>query len=138
MYEHCLYFNTTSLARDLERKWSDAFRPFSVTPAQGFMLRVILHKKAVTATELALSLNISKATCSRTLGGLIKLGYVEKTQADEDGRSYEIRPTQSAKKIQDTLNGASRDMTRKIIQIIGEQNFDTTVASIRAIGESIK
>jgi DNA-binding MarR family transcriptional regulator len=138
MFEHCLYFNTTSLARQLEREWTLAFKPFGLTPPQAFMLRVILDKQSITGTDLAKELNITKATCSRSIDGLIKLGYVIKVQAGEDGRSYEIHPTSKAVKIRDGVNQASGEVTKRIKKIIGNDKFETTVLSLRDIGSSIK
>ena len=43
MFDHCLYFNTTALARVLERQWAEAFKPFDLTPPQAFLLRAVLE-----------------------------------------------------------------------------------------------
>ena len=138
MFEHCLYFNTTSLARQLERVWTSAFKPFGLTPSQAFMLRVILEKQAITSTDLAKELNIAKATCSRSIDGLIELGFVNRSQASEDGRSHELHPSPKAVKIRDQVNQASGEVTKKIKKIIGNDKFEATVMSLRDIGSSIK
>lgn len=138
MFEHCLYFNTTSLARQLEREWSRAFKPFGLTPSQAFMLRVILDKRSIAGTDLASELNITKATCSRTLDGLIELGYVKKIQANNDGRIFELHPTSKSQSIWNDLNQASGEVTKKIKRIIGSDQFDTTVMSLRGISSSIR
>jgi DNA-binding MarR family transcriptional regulator len=138
MFEHCLYFNTTSLARQLEREWSRAFKSFGLTPSQAFMLRVILDKQSITGTDLATELNITKATCSRTSDGLIKLGFVKWVPADKDGRSYELLPTAKAKSIRDELTQASGEVTKKIKKIIGGEEFETTVMRLRRINSSIR
>ena len=44
MFDHCLYFNTTALARVVEREWAAAFKPFGLTPPQGFLLRLVLAR----------------------------------------------------------------------------------------------
>ena len=43
MFDHCLYFNTTALARLLEKEWTAAFAGFDLTPPQAFLLRFPLH-----------------------------------------------------------------------------------------------
>jgi DNA-binding MarR family transcriptional regulator len=138
MFEHCLYFNTTSLARHLEREWTKAFQPFGLTPPQAFMLRVILAKAPITHTDLAAELNISKATGSRTVEGLERLGFVKRAPAGEDGRSSVLSPTPSARAIGDALNQASGDMTRRIKRAIGAETFDGVVASLRGIGATLR
>lgn len=138
MFEHCLYFNTTSLARQLEREWSRAFKPLGLTPPQAFMLRAILDRNAITGTDLAAELNITKATCSRTLDGLIELGCVKRVQAGKDGRSHELHPTAKSRAMQDDLNQASGEVTRKIKRIIGSDTFEAAVKSLRGISSSIR
>lgn len=138
MFEQCLYFNTTSLARQLEREWTRAFKPYGLTPSQAFMLRVILSKGVIISTDLSLELNISKATCSRTVEGLITLGFVTKIQGDTDGRSHELHPTPKANNISVEINKASSEVTKKIKRIIGSKEFETTVKNLREISSSIK
>ncbi|TAN51046.1 MAG: MarR family transcriptional regulator [Rhodospirillales bacterium] len=138
MFEHCLYFNTSSLARQLEREWTKAFKPFGLTPAQAFMLRVVLEKAPISLTALADELNITKATCSRTADGIEKAGYVLRFQADQDGRSQELVPTQSAKQIKDRLNQAGGEVTKKIKRSIGNGEFENTVAKLRWISSALR
>jgi DNA-binding MarR family transcriptional regulator len=138
MFEQCLYFNTTSLARRLEREWTNAFKPFGLTPSQAFMLRVVLAKGSITSTDISFELNISKATCSRTVDGLVGLGFVERMQVDKDARSHELVPTQQAKTIHAALNQASGDVTKRLKQIIGREEFETTVRNLRGISSSIR
>jgi DNA-binding MarR family transcriptional regulator len=138
MFEQCLYFNTTSLARQLEREWTRAFKLFGLTPSQAFMLRVVLEKGSITITDLSLELNISKATCSRTVDGLVGHGFIKRTQTDKDGRSHELLPTEQAMKIHAALNQASGDVTKRIKQMIGSDEFETTVINLRRIGSSIR
>ena len=138
MFEHCLYFNTTSLARDLEREWSRAFKPFGLTPPQAFMLRFILDKQAITTTDLSAGLNIAKATCSRTVDGLIGLGLIKRAPAPKDARSHELQPTTKAQDMREGINQASAEVTRRIKKIIGSEEFETTVKTLRSISTAIR
>lgn len=138
MFEHCLYFNTTSLARQLEREWSSAFKAFDLTPPQAFMLRIILEKEPISYSDLANAMNITKATCSRTVKGLIAFDLIKRTQTDSDGRSFVLVSTAKAESIRHPLNQASAEVTKKIKRIIGQEQFDLTVASLKAITASIE
>ena len=137
MFEHCLYFNTTSLARKLEREWSLAFKPFSLTPPQAFMLRVILQKPASLQSELANEMNISRSTATRTLDGLQKLGYTKRSSSEKDGRESEIHPTAKALKIKDDLNLASGEVTKKFKKLLGNDVFERVVGEVRTVSEVI-
>ena len=137
MFEHCLYFNTTSLARKLEREWTVAFKPYSLTPPQAFMLRVILQKPASLQSELADEMNISRSTATRTLDGLQKLGYTKRSTSAKDGREAEIHPTAKALKIKDDLNLASGEVTKKFKKLLGNDVFERVVGEVRTVSEVI-
>jgi len=137
MFEQCLYFNTTSLARKLEREWTVAFKPYSLTPPQAFMLRVILQKPDSLQSELATEMNISRSTATRTLDGLQKLGYVKRSTSNKDGRESEIHPTAKAIKIKDELNEASVDISKKFKKLLGNDVFERVVGDVRAVSEVV-
>ena len=137
MFEHCLYFNTTSLARKLEREWTKAFKPFNLTPPQAFMLRIVLERKSVLHNALASELNISRSTATRTLDGLQKLGYIIKSHSTNDGREQIIEPTYDALMIKDAINEASGNVTKEIKLVIGNDTFEKTVGGIKNVISSI-
>lgn len=133
MFDRCLYFNTTALARVLEREWTRAFKPFGLTPSQAFMLRVVLERPALLQSELAKELAIARPTATRTLDGLQKLQLVERRNTATDGREYAIHPTPAALAIRDGLNAASAAVTRRLKKELGAPCFDDTVANVKQI-----
>jgi DNA-binding MarR family transcriptional regulator len=133
MFDQCLYFNTTALARLLEREWTKAFKPFGLTPSQAFMLRVVLDKPALLHNELAKELSISRPTATRTLDGLQKLELVERRTTGSDGREYAIYPTAAAQALKDGLNSASATVTRRLKKELGQEEFDQAVSRMRTI-----
>jgi DNA-binding MarR family transcriptional regulator len=138
VFEQCLYFNTTALARTLERRWTRAFAPFGLTPAQAFMLRVVLEKPGLLQRELATELTIARATATRTLDGLQKLGLVERQDTERDGREQAIHPTPAATKIGDRVNAASREVTRRLKRELGAARFDEVVSGLRGIRSALE
>ncbi|HKX32502.1 MAG TPA: MarR family transcriptional regulator [Blastocatellia bacterium] len=133
MFDHCLYFNTTALARLAERLWTEAFRRFDLTPSQAFMLRLILNRPGLLQWEIAEALKISPPTTTRLLNALKTKRLVERHASPTDGRETKIYPTRAAKEIQASLNAASGEVTRTIKQTIGEEVFDEVVSKLRNI-----
>lgn len=133
MFEQCLYFNTTSLARKLEREWTLAFKPFGLTPPQAFMLRVILEKPQSYQNALAKEMNITKPTASRGLDGLEKLGLIERRPSPDDAREIEVHPTRKAKAMKDGLNAASGEVTKKFKKLLGSDEFLDVVGKLSGI-----
>ncbi len=138
MFEQCLYFNTTSLARQLEREWTGAFKPFGLTPSQAFMLRVVLDKAPLLQSELAREMNISRPTATRALDGLEKLGLIKRLASEKDGREQEIHPTKKAVELKDAINAASGAVTKRLKKTLGTGHFEDVVGQLRGISSALK
>jgi DNA-binding MarR family transcriptional regulator len=138
MFDHCLYFNTTALARQLEREWTAAFEPYDLTPPQAFMLRAVLDKPGLAQRELAASLVISRPTATRALDGLSAKGLIERRASDQDGREYFIFATPGAAGIHVALNEASGRVTRRLKRLLGESTFVETVGQVRSVRLALK
>ena len=138
MFEQCLYFNTTSLARQLDREWSAAFKPFGLTPSQAFILRVVLEKPDSFQNQWAQEMNITKPTASRVLDGLERLGLIDRRQSDSDGREIQIVPTRKAKRMKEGIHGASAEVTKRFKKSMGANEFDDVVSKLRGISASLK
>lgn len=137
MFDHCLYFNTTALARLLEREWSAAFAGFELTPPQGFMLRLVLDQPGLSQRELADAMTIARPTATRVLDGLEARKLVRRRAGEADGREQRIHPTPEAEAIRDALNAASGNVTRRLKQLLGPSVFEQTVGKIRGVRAAI-
>ena len=131
MFDQCLYFNTTALARVLEREWTKAFKPFGLTPSQGFMLRLVLDQPGLLQGELARQMVIQRPTATRALDGLQKLGLVERHGTANDARELAIFPTSQARAMQQPLNAASGEVTRRLKKELGLDEFSNVVAKVK-------
>jgi DNA-binding MarR family transcriptional regulator len=138
MFDHCIYFNTTALARMLEREWAKAFAPLGLTPPQAFMLRVILEKPGLLQREIADELTITRPTATRALDGLQEKGLIRRETTERDGREYAIKPTADAVAIKEQINAASGEVTRRLKKKLGAAEFDETVARLRGIRSAFK
>ncbi|MFT4193519.1 MarR family winged helix-turn-helix transcriptional regulator [Ottowia sp.] len=137
MFDHCLYFNTSALARRLEREWAEAFRPFGLAPPQGFVLRAVLQRPGILPSELADELAISRPTATRALDGLAAKGLVTRQAAEQDTRQVAVYPTADALAIGAALNEASGKVTRRLKKMLGEPVFDTLVKDVRGVRSAL-
>jgi DNA-binding MarR family transcriptional regulator len=137
MFDHCLYFNTTALARVLEREWSKAFKPFGLTPSQAFMLRAVLKKPGMLQSELAKELAISRSTATRTLDGLQQLGLLLRLATGNDGRESAIQATAAGIALQEQLDVASGEVTKRLKKELGLAHFDETVTKVKQVRSTI-
>jgi len=137
MFDHCLYFNTTALARRLERIWTDAFVPFDLTPPQGFLLRAVLRKPGLLQGQLADTMAIARPTATRALDGLVAKGLVERRPSPADGREVEVHPTAAGIAMRVALDDASGAVTAMIKTVIGDASFGEVVDGIRGVRSAL-
>lgn len=137
MFDHCLYFNTTALARQLEREWALAFKPFDLSPPQAFLLRAILDHPGLAQRVLADALVISRPTATRALDGLEGKGLIDRRASEDDGREQVIYATTRAVALHAALNEASARVTRRLKKHLGESNFVDTVGKLRGIRSAL-
>ncbi|ANJ75702.1 MarR family transcriptional regulator [Ralstonia insidiosa] len=137
MFDHCLYFNTSALARKLERVWADAFAPFDLTPPQGFMLRAIVDRPGMLQSELSEAMSVTRPTATRALDGLEAKGLIERRKTEADGRETAIFPTPEAMKIGAALNDASGAVTARLKRVLGSAEFTDTVSKIRGVRSTL-
>ena len=132
-FDHCLYFNTTALARLLEREWAEAFAPFGLTPPQAFMLRLVLERPGLLQRELAEALTIARPTATRALDGLQDKRLIERRDSDGDGREWQIHPGPKAVTMKAALNAASAAVTERLKKLLGAGPFQETVDRLREV-----
>jgi DNA-binding MarR family transcriptional regulator len=137
MFEQCLYFNTTALARLLERAWTQAFAPLGLTPAQAFMLRVVLEKPGLLQRELAAELSIARATATRTLDGLQRLSLIERRNTTRDGREFAIHPGEQALALREPIIAASAEVTKRLRRQLGVAQFEALVGGLHGVRQAL-
>lgn len=138
MFDHCIYFNTTALARRLEREWTGAFRPFELTAPQAFMLRAVLERPGMLQRELADQLTIARPTATRALDGLETKGLIERRAVERDGRELEIYPTRKSRVIRLALNEASGTVTSRLKKVLGAGEFADIVAKVKGVRSALE
>ena len=138
MFEHCLYFNTTALARRLEREWTVAFKPFDLTPPQAFLLRAVLQTPGLLQYQLADEMGIARPTATRALDGLAAKGLVERRNSGRDGRESAVFPTAAGEAMHGTLDAASGAVTARLKALLGEEAFSDVVGKVRGVRSALK
>lgn len=138
MFEHCLYFNTSALARRLDRLWADAFQPWGLTPPQGFLLRAVLRRPGLLSGELAEAMVLSRPTVTRAIDGLVAKGLVQRQPSAKDGRETEIHPTAAAAALETALDAASAAITARLKRQLGDPAFADLVGTLRGLRSALK
>jgi DNA-binding MarR family transcriptional regulator len=130
MFDHCLYFNTTALARIVEREWTAAYEPFGLTPQQGFVLRAVLKAPGMLNREIADLLCIARPTATRVIDGLLTKQLLERRPSPADGREWQLFPTAAALAIDGPINRVSALLDKRLRTQLGADRFEATVGTL--------
>jgi DNA-binding MarR family transcriptional regulator len=137
MFDHCLYFNSSALARLVEREWSAVYAPFGLTPAQGFVLRVVLASPGCLSSQVADILGIARPTATRLIDSLSEKQLVERRQGESDGREWGVYPTRAGKALSRPINDASAEIAKTLRTKLGPELFDSAVSSMHGVRKAL-
>jgi len=89
----------TMLIGDYEEEMFDQFKNAGITVKQAGYLEAINALGNPNQVELAGKLGLSKPSVTAIVDKLVALGFVKKTQSDEDRRSFHLHLTEKGEKI---------------------------------------
>ena len=138
MFDQCLYFNASALARLVEREWAVVYSELGLTPAQGYVLRVVLSAPGCLGSEIADRLGIARPTATRLIDSLSTKKLVARRQGKSDARERGVYPTRAGKALEASITDASAHITRRLKAKIGAEVFDNTIVGIRKIRKALK
>lgn len=131
MFEKCIYFNTNALARQINKIWDDAFKPFGLSPSHAYVLRVVLDQPGISMKQIAEELELAPSTVTRFVDSLINKGFLIRTSDDADKRGTHISPSPQARSIHKKLEKTGQALYNNLNQIIGKKTFSELVTNIR-------
>ena len=137
MFDHCLYFNASALARLAEREWGAVYAPFGLTPAQGFVLRVVLASPGCLSSRVAETLGIARPTATRLVDSLVEKRLVERRQGESDGREWCVFPTRAGEALNRPLNDASAQIANALRAKVGPDLFESAVTSMSGVRKGL-
>ena len=92
-----------------------------VTLAQCHTLLEIENKGKISVTDLAKNLSLDKSTISRTVDGLVNMGFVERTIPENNRRMATISLTQQGKKTGKDINCNSDKYIQDTLAVLDEK-----------------
>jgi len=131
MFEKCIYFNTNALARQINKIWDEAFKPFGLSPAHAYVLRVVLDQPGISMKQIAEELELAPSTVTRFVDSLINKGFLSRSSDDEDKRGTKITPSLKAKKIHKQLEKTGQELYSNMNKVIGNKAFSELVTGMR-------
>lgn len=131
MFEKCIYFNTNTLVRSINKIWDEAFKPFGLSPSHAYVLRLVLDQPGIAMKQIAEALELAPSTVTRFVESLINKNLLMRELDDNDKRGARIYPTTDAKKIHKSLEKTGEELYLTMNQIIGKKAFSDLVSDIK-------
>lgn len=135
MFERCLYFNTNSFARKLNRHWEAAFATYDLAPSHGYLLRLVLEKPGLSQQELANGMLLERSTVARFLDRLEDKGFVEREEHDQDPRMKIVLPTKAALKLKTQMQSLGDTLYRSMCEKFGADRVASFVKQMREMAD---
>ncbi len=132
MFERCVYFNTNALARKLNARWEQSFKQYGLSPAHGYLIRLVLEQPGISQQFIGETLILDKSTVTRFINKLEKTGWVLRETSETDQREKIINPTEKAKKIHRKLRDLGDELYSSMKQRLGDDELDVFVETLRA------
>lgn len=137
MFEKCIYFNTNALARQINKIWDDAFKPYGLSPAHAYVLRVVLSQPGISMKQIAEELELAPSTVSRFVDSLIHKNFLKRVSDNADKRGMQIFPTAGAKKIHSKLEQTGQQLYSEMNDLMGKKAFSGLVSDMREIRQQL-
>lgn len=139
MFDRCLYFNINALTRLVNKQWNEAFETLGLSPAHGYLLRVVLAEPGISQKHLAAELRLEKSTVTRFIDVLEKKDLVLRNKtATADGRELNIYPTAAAEAMHVSLEGLGEKLYQSMVTKIGKEPLEQLVQELRSNASKIE
>ncbi len=133
MFERCLYFNLNALTRKVNRIWDQAFAEYDLSPAHGYLLRLVLAESGLNQKQLAEQLKLNKSTITRFIDVLEQKKLVKRKRAmTEDAREQIIIASKKAEKIQKSLEDTGNALYQQMQQKLGDDELIQLVKQLKS------
>ena len=94
---------------------------------------IIINNEGLTLKELSRKLEIGKATTTKAVNKLARLGYIEKRRALSDKRSYHLYITEKSREISASINSLFKTLQELYKQQFTDAEYDNFLTSLEKL-----
>lgn len=131
MFDRCLYFNLNVLNRKVLAQWEDAFASVGLSPAHGYMLRLVLERPGLSQQEIADELRLEKSTVARFVTALEAKALVRREAGGSDPRRKAVHPTAAAADLAPRLREIGDSLYASMEKLFGPDDLRSFVIRLR-------
>lgn len=117
----------------------DVFKKYfiNLTNNDIYYLDIIYSSEGITLSELAQKTNVSKSAITQNINRYIKLGYVYKTQNENDKRNYNLILTSTTKKYFDETTKEEQKIYQKCLSVLTKEEKKSLIEILSKINKNM-
>lgn len=137
MFDECFYFNVIKLARQIDRMWTDAYRPTGLSPSLAYSLQYILANPGITPNELSIRMDLEFSTVTRFIDSLVVKGLVNRRKESKDKREINIYATDNGKSLELVFDSISSNLHKNIRETLGTDQVADAISMIKHMSKVV-
>ena len=126
-----------SVVTRIKREGRKVLRDFPITPAQFDVLQILYFRGEKRMSDISKILGITKSTTTGLVGRLIEAGFVDKSQSDEDKRSYLIEISKPGKIIIENVIGMRVKYLENVLSRLEDEKVEVLHSLLKELLEEM-
>ena len=128
MYNNCVYFNISTLNRQITKIWQDEFSLLGLSPSHGYLLSAMAQKPMATQKELSEIMELDASTITRFIDALSAKKMIEKVSI---GKGAKFALTDKGTEVSDKANQLMSSLYSNMQTTLGENELTKLVDSLQ-------
>jgi len=134
MFEQCIYFNLTTLNRQITKLWQEQFDRLGLSPSHGYLLFAMVRNPAISQKELGELMELDLSTISRFIDTLVHRGLVDKK---DKGKGAVMTVTPKGKRVGRQVSDVMDRLYNQMKDRFGSKRFEAFVSDLSTARQSI-
>ena len=110
--------------------------PFDLGSGTLSVLMALLHHDGINQQELSQKLHVDKATTTRAITKLVRIGYVEREKDQTDSRAYKLSLTPKTRAIAPEIQQVLHSWTAILAHGLTDKEKDTALKLLRQMRDN--
>lgn len=124
MFTQCVFFTVNAAARELSKRWDEAFRPLGLTAAQAYTLVLIIRNPNLKLKEICKEILLEPSSASRNLARLERIKLIARTIDPNDSRAVRFYATKKGIGLEAEIVSTSRSVRANLYRETPQSLFD--------------
>ncbi len=121
--ENYICFKLNRVRRKIHRYYEVKLAQFNITPAQFYVMSALWDKDEIKFKDLSKRLDMDGATLTGILDRMVKRGFIERKEDNNDRRSVIVSLTLNAKKIRPQMIEIAKDLDKEFREKVSEDDY---------------